>query len=101
MMPGMNPQMIQMQMMAQQGKKVLLIDADLRHSGLNDLLSMDERPTGGLSSILSGQNDFGSAIVPVTEHGFDLMPTGHKPPDPAELLSGPRLSEVVKMARIA
>ena len=73
---------------AQQGKQVLLCDADLRHPWLHR--SLEASPEVGLSNLLAGLSpDLGaSAIIPVLEvPGLSLLPAGPLPPYPAELLA--------------
>lgn len=82
------------------GKRTLLIDADLRHSGLSDFIGVEADPSNGLSALLSGNTtDIGASIVPITPDGIDLLPVGHKPPNPVELLAGGMLSEIVEQLR--
>ncbi len=77
---------------AQAGKKVLLIDADMRKGRLADLFQLPSRP--GLSNLLSGIDEKGhneeiniSKIVKETDvDNLFLITTGNIPPNPAELL---------------
>jgi len=83
---------------AQQGKRVLLCDADLRKPRLHRDLMID--PQIGLSTVLTGlSGDYGaSAMIPVPAvPGLDLMPAGPTPPYPAELLSSDRMAELLKV----
>jgi succinoglycan biosynthesis transport protein ExoP len=82
---------------AQQGKRVLLCDADLRRARLHKDLKMD--PQSGLSTVLTGlSDDFGaSAVIPVPGvPGLDLMPAGPTPPYPAELLSSDHMTKALR-----
>lgn len=77
---------------AQTGKKVLLIDADMRKGRLADLFQLPSKP--GLSNLLSGIDEKGhseeiniSKIIKETEvDNLFLITTGNIPPNPAELL---------------
>src|SRR6202012_3371247 len=83
---------------AQQGKRVLLCDANLRHPFLHRNLEVD--PGIGLSTVLAGLSlDHGaSAIIPVLEvPGLYLIPAGPLPPYPAELLASSQMAELVKV----
>jgi capsular exopolysaccharide synthesis family protein len=83
---------------AQQGKRVLLCDADLRRPRLHRDLQVDARI--GLSTVLTGiSSDHGaSAMIPVPEvPGLDLMPAGPTPPYPAELLSSDHMATLLKV----
>ncbi len=82
---------------AQQGKRVLLCDADLRHPWLHRNLEVS--PQVGLSTVLAGlSSDHGaSAVIPVLEvPGLFLIPAGPLPPYPAELLASHQMAELVK-----
>ena len=82
---------------AQQGKRVLLCDANLRHPTLHRNLDVDVRI--GLSTVLENLTaDQGeSAVIPVVEvPGLYVMPAGPPPPYPADLLASRRMAELVK-----
>ncbi|WP_213805073.1 polysaccharide biosynthesis tyrosine autokinase [Granulicella sp. dw_53] len=82
---------------AQQGKRVLLCDADLRRPRLHRDLQINVET--GLSTVLTGlSDDYGaSAVIPVPEvPGFYLMPAGPIPPYPAELLSSDMMAILLK-----
>ena len=73
---------------AQQGRRVLLCDANLRHPWLHRNLEVN--PQVGLSTVLAGlSRDHGaSVVIPVQEvPGLFLIPAGPLPPYPAELLA--------------
>jgi succinoglycan biosynthesis transport protein ExoP len=83
---------------AQQGKRVLLCDANLRHPWLHRNLEIN--PDVGLSTVLAGLSpDYGAAaIIPVHEvPGLFLLPAGPLPPYPAELLASQQMATLVKM----
>ena len=83
---------------AQQGKRVLLCDANLRHPFLHRNLEVD--PGTGLSTVLAGLSlDCGaSAVIPVLEvPGLYLIPAGPLPPYPAELLASSQMADLVKV----
>lgn len=75
---------------ARVGKRVLLIDADLRRPALHKLLELDQE--SGLSSLLVGQSTSAEAIAAGEIDGLHVLPAGPIPPSPAELLSSPRLA---------
>lgn len=83
---------------ALKGKKVLVVDGDLRHGSVSQFVNM---PAKGISSYLTGNtNDWRKLVVPVTSHdGMFVMPIGHRPPNPAELLDNGRIGEFLKEAR--
>ncbi len=76
---------------AQADKRTLLIDADLRRPGLTGLMNM--RGPHGLSEVLRSEVDIGQmAAVHIRRsgmEGLDILPSGPRPSDPAELLEQP------------
>jgi capsular exopolysaccharide synthesis family protein len=85
---------------AQSGKRVLLIDADLRRPGLTAMLGM--RGIDGLSSLIRSDQDLvamAKAHIRSSEiEGLDVLPSGPRPPNPAELLGSQRFSELLAWA---
>ncbi|OHB84698.1 MAG: hypothetical protein A2V98_13300 [Planctomycetes bacterium RBG_16_64_12] len=85
---------------AQSGKKTLLIDADLRRPGLTALMAM--RGIEGLSSVIRSEEDIVRAAVahirPSGLAGLDVLASGPRPSNPAELLSSQRFSELLAWA---
>jgi succinoglycan biosynthesis transport protein ExoP len=82
---------------AQQGKRVLLCDANLRDPCLHRNLEVD--PRIGLSSMLAGVSpeQGESAVIPVLEvPGLYLVPAGPLPPYPAELVASVQMANLVK-----
>lgn len=79
------------------GKKVLLIDADMRKGYLHELMNVDVKQ--GLSEYLAGQTEI-TSIIHKTESNaaLDFIPRGVVPPNPSELLMHPRLSELLEWA---
>lgn len=83
--------------LAQQGIRVLVIDADLRRGFLHHVLGGNRGP--GLSEILIGQAAPAELIQDVTvESGarLHLIATGALPPNPAELLGSDRLRQLLE-----
>ncbi len=87
--------------MAQAGKKVLLIDGDLRRSRLHRVfrLSIDK----GLSNIWDKdpqKADYASNVQPVKDvPNLFVMTAGQRPPNPAELLNTPKLADFINWAK--
>ncbi|MGA3222513.1 MAG: polysaccharide biosynthesis tyrosine autokinase [Acidobacteriaceae bacterium] len=83
---------------AQQGKRVLLCDADLRHPWLHR--NLETTPQVGLSTVLVDlPPDYGaSAIIPVREvPGLSLIPAGPLPSYPAELLTSQHMAQLLRV----
>ena len=81
---------------AQLGKRVLVIDADLRNPSLHKLMGMDN--STGLSNYLAGASKATEVIRPTDTPGMMFMSTGPLPPNPAELLMGPRMISLISIA---
>lgn len=79
---------------AQTGKRVLLIDADLRRPALARLLAVNPAP--GLSNVLADQATLGDAIRVGTYPNLDVMLSGDVPPNPSELLSSEQMLNLVE-----
>src|SRR5947209_9433356 len=73
----------------QHGRRVLLIDADLRGPRLHEVLGTASSP--GLAEYLNGQNDEFSIMQRGPLEGLFLIPSGRRPEDPAELVANGRL----------
>ena len=83
--------------MAQVGKRALLIDGDLRRPSIHRLAGGANKV--GLSSVLIGEKSVDEAIAPTEIDHLFVMPSGPLPPSPAELLSSPRLVEMLNSVR--
>lgn len=79
---------------AQTGKRVLLIDADLRRPALARLLAVNPAP--GLSNVLADQATMSEAIRAETYPNLDVMLSGDVPPNPSELLSSEQMVKLVE-----
>ena len=80
---------------AQLGKKILLIDADMRKSNLKSLLDIEGKE--GLSEYLAGITKE-LKVYKRAENLYVAM-AGEVPPNPAELLSGERWSELLEKCK--
>ena len=81
---------------AQLGMKVLLIDADLRNPSQHRNL---KRSNGiGLANYLAGAAMPGSIFQETDIDGLYFMPSGPLPPNPAELLAGPKMMSLLSTA---
>jgi len=82
---------------AQLGQRVLLIDADMRKGGMHSLLKLPN--DSGLSSFLSEDLDSAMLIRETPVNNLGLITAGPVPPDPVELLMGPRLGLLLDEAK--
>lgn len=74
---------------AQEGKKILLIDADLRRGRQHEIFDVMNVTSGGYSNLMLNYKegiDFDKYIVSSKEKNIDVLPTGPTPPNPVELL---------------
>lgn len=78
---------------AQTGKKVLVIDADLRRPAMARLLVESANP--GLSNILAGQVSLEDAIREEAYLNLDIILSGDIPPNPSELLSSQQMQDLL------
>ncbi len=78
---------------AQEGKKVLLIDADLRRSTLHSTFNLDNR-SGLMTVLTSGAHklDLNQVIQPSGIENLSLLSAGPTPPNPSELLNSQRMT---------
>lgn len=81
---------------AQLGKRVLLIEADLRNPSLHRTLGL---PTElGLSNLLSGGSSLGDVTQSTEDENLHVILAGPLPPNPAELLSGSKFVSALIVA---
>jgi len=88
--------------LAQNGSRVLLIDADLRKPRIHRDFNLFRSP-GLTNRIALNQNDGNdnSAIHGTHVQNMFIMPSGNSTPSPAEMLSSERLSKVIDSCRRA
>ena len=79
---------------AQQGKKVLLIDADLRKPTVHYTFRKDN--TIGLTNVLTRQKGFLQAISESDVENLHVLTSGPIPPNPAELLGSKAMDELLE-----
>ena len=84
--------------LAQLGKHVLLIDADIRKSVTVSRYQLDHE-VNGLSQYLSSQVTKEEAIYQTTVNGLEVMFAGPYSPNPAELLEEEMFTKLVLWAR--
>lgn len=82
--------------MAQVGRRVLLIDADMRSPSQHHLWNVINRI--GLSHVLVGEGKLQDALLPVAEN-VTLLPAGVVPPNPLALVDSERMAKL--MAHLA
>ena len=85
--------------LAQAGKKVLLVDGDMRRPALHDTFSVDRKP--GLSDFLTGRTSFDEALRATDIDNLSVITCGSKEAKPAELVdtASRGLQEIVERAQ--
>ena len=87
--------------MAQLGKRVLLIDCDMRQPTLAEKLPLDR--SCGLSDYLTGQSGsekiVQNCVIKDNEWRFHAISSGRIPPNPMELLSSARMEKMLTLLR--
>ena len=79
---------------AQSGKRVLLVDADMRRPRQHVVFGIEA--TEGFATVLSGASAWRDCLYECEEiEGLTLMPCGKKPQNPAELCSSPQVKELI------
>ncbi|WP_077302665.1 CpsD/CapB family tyrosine-protein kinase [Virgibacillus pantothenticus] len=79
---------------AQQGKKVLLIDADLRKPTVHYTFRLDN--LRGLSNLLVGENSLEQVVQQSDVDYLDVMSCGPIPPNPSELLASQKMEQLLE-----
>ena len=74
---------------AREGKKVLLIDTDLRKSTVHKHFNV--KNTVGITNVLLGEIDIKAAIFKTDTEGLFVIPAGPVPVDPARLLESKKM----------
>ena len=82
---------------AMTGKKVLLMDLDLRKPNIHTKLGVEN--SVGVSNFLIGDCDEEDIYVRNTPFGFDFIRAGTIPPNPGELAHSDKLAETIKKLR--
>ena len=78
--------------------KVLIIDADMRKPTVAKRFALPAFQVG-LANYLAGTEDLNDCIVTDEQSGVDIMAAGTIPLNPLELLSSPRLQELLTLLR--
>jgi capsular exopolysaccharide synthesis family protein len=81
-------------LLAQSGKKVIVVSADLRKPTVHKILQMPNRQ--GLTNILAGMASLDECLMPVPLiENLHFIASGPTPPNPAELLGSEQMSELI------
>ena len=83
--------------MAMEGRKVIVVDADLRRPTQHKLFQQAQTP--GLTDILIGKQRLQDVIRTTMADGVQLIPAGSSAPNPAELLSSEAMARLIDSLR--
>jgi tyrosine-protein kinase Etk/Wzc len=76
------------------GKKVVVVDADMRRGHLHEYIESARAP--GISDHIAGDATLDSIVRSTPVENMSLIATGTIPPNPAELIMNPRFAEMVE-----
>ena len=82
--------------MAQAGKKVLLVDCDFRNPTQHKLFGL---PNKGVSNCIATGGDFHEIIQRVNQENLDILTSGPVAPNPSEILMSNRMQAFLDTAR--
>lgn len=82
---------------AQSGKTVLLIDADLRRPKVHSMFHVDKE--SGLSTVLGGDCEVNDAIQVTQLDKLSVLPSGKQVRNPGELLTSSKMEELLELLR--
>jgi polysaccharide biosynthesis transport protein len=85
--------------LAQSGRRVLLVDADLRHPSLGEVYGIASRP--GLTELLAGQAGLADVVSPTGRQGLQLITAGRQAGGPTDVLNSDSLARVITELRSA
>ncbi len=83
--------------LAEAGRPVLLLEADLRRPSLGECLGVES--SVGLTNVLVGQVDLDDVIQEWGADGLHVLPSGTIPPNPSELLGSDRMRTLMTTLR--
>ena len=79
---------------AQSGNRTILVDADLRQPKQHEIWNLD--PKLGLSRMMMNDGAIGDPPLQATAvNGLEIVCAGELPPNPADLLGGQRMNEII------
>ena len=88
--------------MAKKGKRVILVDCDLRNPTVSQIFDLKEKYPG-LVSILRGKSKLEESLVEVSDHGnpigLTLLPGGEREPRLVEILGSENMEIVINRLR--
>jgi capsular exopolysaccharide synthesis family protein len=80
---------------AQAGRRVLLLDADMRRPGIHRMFELPN--SHGLTNLLRSEEPTIASVAHVVDPNLRVITTGPLPPNPAELLASQRMDHVLEL----
>ena len=80
--------------MAEAGKSVVLVEADLRRPMISKYLGVES--SAGLTSVLTGAASLDEMLQPWGDHGLYVLASGQLPPNPSELLGSEAMTQLIQ-----
>ncbi|MBS1817938.1 MAG: CpsD/CapB family tyrosine-protein kinase [Acidobacteria bacterium] len=78
-------------------RRICIVDADLRRPQMQRLFGLPDGP--GLCDVLAGRASIEEALITLEEHGVTILPAGHVPAHPAELLGTTAMRRTLETLR--
>jgi len=83
---------------AQSGKRIVLIDADMRKPRVHKIFGLENQEKG-LSTLIEGKSTIPESTLASEIPNLFLIPCGPRPANPAELLTSPRFAQLLEELR--
>ncbi len=80
---------------AQEGKRVVLVDADLRRPSLHEYMDMSN--DRGVTDVLVGKSTLENALQATPVHGFSILSAGVIPSNPVKLLASRSMMDLLDL----
>ncbi|GAC1370761.1 MAG: tyrosine-protein kinase domain-containing protein [Hymenobacter sp.] len=85
--------------LAMSGRRVMLVETDLRRPTVAGYFDLDPSPRHGLTTYLSGESTLEEACRPSGVPHLDVLTCGQVPANPTVLLEGPRMEALLAQLR--
>ncbi len=83
--------------LAQTGMRVAVVEGDLRRPTIGKYLGVPQDI--GVTTVLIGRTDLGSAMQPAITPGLEVLASGRRPPNPAELIQTRAMENLISNLR--
>lgn len=81
--------------LAENGDRVLLLDADMRNPSIHRYLRVKDGHSRGLSTVLSGNAELSDCVFFHPKYQFSFIVAGNNPPNPSELLGSDAMGQML------